>query len=291
MTYRLLPILCLILFSQAQAETPAVVVTIRPIHSLVAGVMKGVAMPKLLMSTHEDAHHFSLTPSTAKTLGNADLVVWVGPQMELALDKAIKTLAVKAKILTLLNLPGLTKFDIAPGVTDPHIWLDPDNAKVIVKQVAKVLSGLDPEHAGIYSDNANNMLTELDSLIAKLRQELEPVKHMQYFVYHDAYQYFEKAFDLSRSIPVVKDTEGTLRATQRELLEKEAEDNNIHCLFGEPYHGENVVESLAEQLNLHVSYLDPMGLEDKSSPEGSYMTMMEDIASTLKACLTRGNKE
>lgn len=274
----------------SQAEAPKVVVSIKPIHSLVAGVMKGVAMPKLLLESHEDPHHFSLTPSEAKALQNADLVVWVGPQMELTLPKAIKTLVTKGRILTLLDVPQITRHELEPGHVDPHIWLDPDNAKIVVRESEKILAGLDPEHAGIYQENADRLEKELDILTAQIRQQLEPIKNAQYLVYHDAYQYFEKAFGLSRSIPVVKDTEGNLRASQRKKIQELVQQSNIHCIFGEPYHGEEVVQSLAEQLHLNVSFLDPLGLNDKSEPEGSYMAMMQDIANSLKSCLEKGHK-
>lgn len=290
MIRRIFSILFLAIATPTWAETPNVVVTIPPIHSLVAGVMKGVSVPKLLLSSHEDAHHFSFSPSDAKMLSEADIFIWVGPQMELVLEKPIKTLGSKARLITLLDLPGIKRYDLEPGHLDPHIWLDPENAKVIVRQVAEVLSGVDPNNSGLYDENSRRIQEQLDKLSAKIREELNPVKTQQYFVYHDAFQYFEKAFGLKRSVPLVKDTEGTLRASQRQQLEKIAKENNIRCLFGEPKHGESVVEGIAEQLNLKISYLDPMGLADKASPEGSYITMMEDVASTIKACLAKESK-
>jgi zinc transport system substrate-binding protein len=276
---------------QARGATPSVVVTIQPLYSLVFGVMKGVAKPKLLLPPNEDTHHFSLTPSEAKSIHQADLFIWVGPQMELALKNAVKTLSAKGRVLTLLDLPGMTTYELEPGHVDPHIWLDPQNAKVIVRQVADVLSGMDPDHGSEYELNATELMARLDLLTAKLVAELKPLENMQYFVYHDAFQYFEKAFGLSRSIPVVKDTEHTIRASQRAHIEKLARENNIHCIFGEPFHGEKVVTSLGEQLDLHVGFLDPIGGSHKVPPQDSYFDTIETIARNLKECALKGPKK
>jgi zinc transport system substrate-binding protein len=285
MIKRILTLLFVCFATQAQAGVPSVVVSIQPIHALVAGVMDTVAVPKLLLSPHEDAHHFSLTPTEARAISKANLVIWVGPQMEMVLEKAIKNIATNGRVLTLLDVPGIALLKLENGQVDPHMWLDPLNAKVIVQQVATALSGIDPDHSGVYGQNAAKLIQRLDALDAKLKKELEPLKGKPYFVYHDAFQYFERAFGLERSIPVVKDTEHTLRATQREMLEEQKHQKHIQCVFGEPNHGEKVVQSLAEQMGLQVGFLDPISSRDTSSPAAPYFDMMEQLASSLTACL------
>jgi zinc transport system substrate-binding protein len=272
------------------ADTPKVVVSIKPIHALVAGVMKGIGQPQLLLTAQESSHHFSLTPAKAETISRADLFVWIGPQMESALESAVKALPRKGRILTIAEIPDITKLELEPGQLDPHLWLDPKNAKVIVSTVSTMLSAIDPHNAGVYQENAKRVLTELDQLNTKLFKELEPIRGMQYLVYHDAFQYYERAFDLSRSTPVVKDTEHTIRASQRTIIDTLVREKKVQCIFGEPNHGEKVVESLAEQLNLRLSFLDPVGTTDRDNPESSYFDMMEDIASSLKNCLLQGPK-
>jgi zinc transport system substrate-binding protein len=290
MIKRILYTLILCFCCQAQAGVPSVVVSIQPIQALVAGVMEGVGVPKLLLSPHEDAHHFSLTPTEARSINKANLFIWVGPQMEMALQNAVRTLAVNGRVLKLIDTPGLTKYELNGGQVDPHIWLDPANAKVIVQYVAQALSAVDPDHAGVYGTNAEKLQVQLDELSAKLLKELEPIKDKQYFVYHDAFQYYEKAFGLTRSIPLVKDSEHTIRASQMQSIEKIASEGKIHCVFGEPNHGEKVVESVAEELDLEMGFLDPISSRDNSSAAGPYFDMMEQIASSLKGCLSRGPK-
>lgn len=289
MFFRILITLVFCLCFEANAAAPKVVVSIKPIHALVAGVMKGVGEPKLLLPANESAHHFSLTPSKADSINKADLFVWVGPHMEAVLEDAVEVLSAKGRVLTLMDLKDIKKHELEPELVDPHIWLDPYNAKVIVQSVADTLSSKDPDHSGIYQENKTRILAELDQMNTKLQKELDPLKGKQYFVYHDAFQYYEKAFGLDRSIPVVKDAEHTLRASQRKYIEDEAREKKIHCIFGEPNHGEKVVQSLSEQLDLQVGFLDPMG-NDKTTHEGSYFQMMDGIASSLRACLLKGSK-
>lgn len=269
----------------AQAAAPQVVVSIKPIHALTAGIMKGVGVPKLVMSPHESAHHFALTPSNATAINKSALFIWVGPGMENVLEKAAKTLAINGRVLTLLDLPNLTKHPLEGQQTDPHIWLDPANAKVIVRAISESLGGIDPDNAGIYADNASKLLIKLDQLTDNLRKELEPIKGKTYLVYHDAFQYYEKAFGLTRSIPVVKDAEHTIRPAQRALIEAAVKNQNIHCIFGEPNHGEKVVKDIADQLKLDMGFLDAINSHDESSPEAPYFAMMEEIASSLHDCL------
>jgi zinc transport system substrate-binding protein len=86
--------------SLSAAEKPQVVVSIKPIHSLVSGIMEGVATPALLVKTGSP-HAYSLRPSEARSLANADLVIWVGHEMESFLEKPLETVANKSKQLTL----------------------------------------------------------------------------------------------------------------------------------------------------------------------------------------------
>lgn len=273
------------------AAPPKVVVSIQPVQALVAGVMQGVGVPKLLLAPYESAHHFALTPSEAEAISQSDMFIWVGPQMEIMLEKASKSLAGNSRVITLMDEPKLKILNLENGSKDPHLWLDPENAKQIVLIAASALSGLDPENAGIYDKNAKQLILDLDALNAKLIKELEPLKGKTYIVYHDAFQYFEKAYGLNRSLPIVKDTEHTVRASQRELINQAVKSQQIQCVFGEPNHGEKVVKNIAQDLKLHVGYLNPMGSDDALSPSSPYFDMMEELASSLTACLGKAESK
>ena len=170
----------------ASADEPAVVASIKPIHSLVAGVMEGVGEPILLVKGAGSEHAYSLRPSEARALERADAVFWVGETMETFLIRPLQTLSGQAKVIELSEVPGLTLLatreggmweahedegehaeehaehedqgehadadhaaggDHAHGETDMHVWLDPTNAKVLVAAIATALGDADPANA------------------------------------------------------------------------------------------------------------------------------------------------
>ncbi|MFQ5468106.1 MAG: metal ABC transporter solute-binding protein, Zn/Mn family, partial [Kiloniellaceae bacterium] len=154
----------------AMAAPPRVVVDIKPVHALVAGVMEGIAAPRLLIAGAASPHDYALRPSHARALAAADLVVWVGPTLTPSLEKPLAALAGGARRLTLLDDPSMMARDRA-GAIDPHIWLDPAKAIKIVAAVARALIALDPANGARYRANEAALaarLRALDQELAKL---------------------------------------------------------------------------------------------------------------------------
>lgn len=282
---KIIIIVCLCLISFPSWAAPKVVVTIKPIHALVADIMKGVAKPALLISAKESPHHFHMTPAKAELMSRADLFIWVGPQLETILEKPIENLVKRGQKISLLSIPTIALHHQDNGNVDAHIWLDPENAKTIVAFLTQTLSEIDPEHKSTYEKNAVGLLNDLDKLSESLNSELRDLQGQSYFVYHDAYQYFERAFGLERGIPIVLDVSGGLRASQRMKLENLVQEKSISCIFAEPQHGQKVVKNLAGQLGLKMGVLDDLGVETDRQEGNSYIMMMQSIAASLKQCL------
>lgn len=194
------------------AAAPAVATDFAPTQSITERVMAGVGAPFQVLPPGAEPHSYSLRPSEARALSEAALVVWIGPRMTPWLADPIGTLAGGARVLTLDTLPGLTLLPIratGPFEThsheeedheddgvDQHLWLDPENAAAFAKAIADALADLDPANAAIYAANAAAFATETRALTASISAELAPVRGKPYFVFHDAYQYFEHRFDL-----------------------------------------------------------------------------------------------
>ena len=211
-----------------------VVTSIKPVHSLVSGVMEGVATPDLIIDTGGSPHTYSLKPSQARQLQNADIVFWISPKLEAFLEKPIESIATNALVLQLLETDGVIKVSFREGgafdahdhddddhddhddhdkhdnrdehdehdehhedETDPHLWLDPLNAAILVDHIADVLSDSDPDNKQTYEANADAMLTKLDQLVDDVTTELKPVQDRGYIVFHDAYQYFDIRLSVS----------------------------------------------------------------------------------------------
>ena len=283
-----------------QAETKQVVVTIKPIHALVSGVMDGVNIPYLLLQGSESPHNYSLRPSQVRQLHNANLVIWIGP-VESFLEKTITTLSDKTEYLRLLDVQGLTLlkarhqgetweihhhgnyhdngFDI-----DPHIWLNPQNAKVIVSVIVRTLSRLDAPNAIHYSANAKRLVARLDQLDQTLKRQLAPIKDLPYLVFHDAYQYFENRYELKAMDAINLSPEVRLSARRLHQLRTSIKTQQIRCVYSEPQFDSALVLTIIEGTSVRHGILDPIGADLAAGTE-SYFILLQNMAKSLNQCL------
>lgn len=303
----------------AQAEAPKVVVSIKPIHSLVASVMQGVGEPTLLVRGGASPHSYSMKPSDAKALSAADLVIWVGPELESFLEKPLKANAPKATRLTLMELKGLTLLETREGGAweahdhghkgghdhkghdhkhdhkghdhddeheelNSHIWLDPANARAIVTATAEALAAKDPAGAEAYRTNADRTLQQLDALDAELKAALAPVKDKPFVVFHDAYQYFEARYDLSAVGSITVSPDRRPSAKRLSAIRAKIGGLGAACVFAEPQFEPALVQTVVEGTKAKTGVLDPEGTE---LPEGValYPTLMRNLAASLRGCL------
>lgn len=288
----------------AWAEAPKVVVSIKPIHSLVASVMHGVGEPVLLVRGGASPHSYTMKPSDAKALSAADLVVWVGPELEGFLEKPLQANAPKATRLTLMNLKGLTLLQARKGGAweahdhgheqhghadeheelNSHIWLDPANARAIVTATADALAAKDPADAEAYRTNADRTLQALDALDAELKATLAPVKDKPFVVFHDAYQYFEARYDLSAVGSITVSPDRRPSAKRLSAIRAKIAGLNAACVFSEPQFEPTLVRTVVEGTKAKTGVLDPEGA-DLPEGEALYPTLMRNLAASLRGCL------
>jgi zinc transport system substrate-binding protein len=298
------PLLALLLFvpllGLAAAEKPKVIATLSPVHSLVASVMHGIDEPRLLLPADASPHTHSLRPSEARALADADLVVWVGPELEQFMPKALSTLAGDADTLQLIELPGLTVLegrDSADwqhvhdhdeshrhGHRDMHIWLDPLNAISIGHAVATRLAELDPERADHYRQNAGKLEKRLRELDARTRQALAPARNQPYVVFHDAYHYFEHRYDLHAAGTLTVSPDRPPGARQVAEIRERIQTRGVRCVFREPQFESRLIATLVRGTPATIGVLDPMGAELTPGPD-AYFQLIENLAASLLRCL------
>jgi len=304
---RLLVLFLISLWSlPAWAQPPRVVVSIAPLHSLVAGVMAGVEQPRLLLPQGASPHTYAMLPSDARALRDATLVVWVGEGLEAFLRKPLATLSRDASLLTVAELPGLQLLPArehadwnddhhdhdhdhdhsASGQHDWHLWLDPRNAAVIVDAVAERLGRLDPANAARYRDNARALRARLDLLDRELTAALSAVRDQPYVVFHDAYQYFEHRYGLRSVGAITVNPERPPGARRVAELHRKLEAQGVRCLFREPQFESNLVQAIVRGTSVPVGVLDPEGATRQPGPE-LYFELMRDLAVSLNDCLGR----
>ena len=295
----------------AAAEPPRVVATIKPVQSLVAGVMQGVAQPHLLLKGAASPHAYAMTPSDAAALQGADLIVWVGEGMETFLLKPLAALPQRTRILPLDAVPGITLLDLREGgdwdehdhdhghghdakdhdahedeheQKDMHLWLDPINAQRIVEAVADALSELDPANAARYAANADAVLARIDGLDGELRDRLAPLRDRPYIVFHDAYHYFEQSYGLTAVGSVTVNPEAAPGAKSLRAIRKKLVDSKARCVFREPQFTPKLVATVTEGTPVRTGVLDPLGADLPEGPD-AYFLLMRNLADGLRACL------
>lgn len=297
--------------SPALAEAPKVVASIKPVHSLVAAVMEGVAEPALIVRGAASPHTYAMKPSDAKALAAADLVFWIGPELEAFLDKPVTANARKATSVALLEAPGVTLLDAREGgaweahdhghehkhehkhdhedehghdEVNTHIWLSPANARAMVAAIAEALAAKDPANAAAYTANAERTARSIDALDAELKAALAPVAGKPFVVFHDAYQYFEAQYGLNGVGAITVNPER--RPSAKRLSEIRAKIGGLGaaCVFAEPQFEPALVNTIVEGTPAKKGVLDPEGADLKDGP-GLYPALMRNIAASLKDCL------
>jgi zinc transport system substrate-binding protein len=278
-----------------------VAVSIKPIHSLVAAVMKGIGEPALIVQGAGSPHTYSLKPSQAIKIENAQVIFWVGPELETFLEKPLKTIGANAKIVALVDSPGLVTLMPREGGTfdqgteegevehphtgvDPHLWLDPENAKAIVGAIAETLSVANPENAAHYRANADAELSRLQTLEDDIGAILAPVKGQHFIVFHDAYQYFEHRFGLEASGSVTVSPDMMPGAIRLKDIKSKIAELGAVCVFAEPEFEPKLVSTVIEGSAAKSGVLDPLGANLEEGPD-LYAELMRNMANSLRDCL------
>ena len=303
----------LLWFNLAMAASDLkVVVSIKPFHSLVSTVMQGVSEPALLLNGNNSPHTYSLRPSAAVKLQNADLVFWGGENLEGFLAKPIHSLAAGARVVSFEDTPGLIlrsfrsvnewqelnpesendqdhlkKQEIhrLPG-NDPHIWLDPLNAQKITQNLVQILSEFDPENAQTYHSNGKKTILRLSDLNIQLETKMSSVSSKPYIVFHDAYQYFEKRYQLNPIASVIVSSGPSTSVGRLIDIRKKIKNKNVLCIFTEPQFSPKLVQTVISGTAVKKGILDPIGTRISPGPE-MYFTLLNNISHSISTCFKK----
>ncbi len=286
------------------ASPPKVATDIPPVFSLVARVMDGVGTPDLIMQPGMSPHDYSMRPSEAQMLEQADLVFWIGHDLTPSLEKPLDVLAGSAVVIELLDVDGIETHEFRDnavfdehdhdhdhedhhdhGPTDPHAWLDPENAKVWIALIAEALSEQDPENTAKYQGNAQAALTEIDAASTEIEEMLKPVRGRNFVVFHDAYQYFERRFDIASTGSIAAGDAVDPSAGRIAEISERVQALDVHCVFSEPQFDPGIIAALDASGALNTAVIDPLGA---SLPVDSslYTSLLTGIAGQMSTCLS-----
>ena len=300
MKFRLiLGLIFVVLFKSIYAQsTPQVVVSIKPIHSIVESLMDGIASPELLLKSNNSAHTFHLKPSQIRMIEDADLVVSIGDQFEIGLRKALKNLNSKNRVeITNLNNLDLHQYradkiyekdhqehDQETSTYDMHLWLDINNMKKIAHHIYLLLVDVDPVNTNRYNQNLQLLTSKLDALETEIEAQMHPFSSKIYATFSDTIQYFEKKYRLGRPV-IVTPYHGARLSINRTLASKNTmNDFEVSCLIYGTEVRKSQISVLSEGLNLKVHRIDILGQEFSAGPE-QYFNLMKKISNQVASCL------
>ena len=276
----------------APAHAVEVVVTIKPLHALVARVMAGAGTPHLLVQGALSPHTYALKPSDAARLNAADIFFRMSDAMEPFTARIAKSLPRRVQVVTLQDTPKLRLLPRRTGATfaeaadahghshgprndhghdhgavDGHAWLDPINAKLMADRIAEALGKRAPAEAATFRANAAQLKADLDALSAELALDLAPVAGKPYVVFHDALQYFEQRYGLKAVGSIAVSPEVPPGARRLSVLRRQIVDLKAECVFAEPQLDTRLVDAVVEGTRARVGTIDPEGIRIEAGPD------------------------
>ncbi|MDL4864407.1 metal ABC transporter substrate-binding protein, partial [Halomonas elongata] len=172
--------------------------------------------------------------------------------------------------------------------TDPHAWLDPENARVWLDAIAQSLAKADPEHADTYRENARLGKEELETLIGELEERLADAHGTRFIVFHDAYQYFEKRFDLSAAGAISLGDASDPSPARIDELRSMVSELNVDCVFSEPQFNPQLVKNVFDDTGVDTSIvIDPLGTGLTPGAD-LYPRLLRQLADGVAQCAAEG---
>lgn len=290
-----------------QAANAAVVASLKPLGFIASAIADGVTDTQVLLPDGASEHDYSLRPSDVKRLQGADLVVWIGPEMEAFMEKSVKNIP-DGKQVTIAQLADVKPL-LMKGADDDdddhdhghahgekgdahhhhgdynmHLWLSPEIARATAVAIHGKLVELMPQSRAKLDANLKDFEAQLASTETQVGNELAPLKGKGYFVFHDAYGYFEKQFGLTplghfTVNPEIQPGAQRLHEIRTQLVEQKAT-----CVFAEPQFRPAVVESVARGTSVRMGTLDPLGTNIKLG-KTSYSEFLSQLANQYASCL------
>jgi len=293
-----------------RAKDLKVIATIKPLHSLVANVMGNRGKLDLMVKGGLDPHIYRLRPSNIRQLYKADVIFYIDPNMEIFLKRILARDSAHLVAIPMARQKGINlipyrnrkiwysdkestqkvRNDQKAGngnKPDLHIWLDPANARRMVRIIEETLSSLDPGHSLTYIRNADATIARLYRMEEDIREKLRPLRHKPMIVYHDAFQYFEKAFGLKSIGAILLKSDQMPSVKHIYMLKKLARDKKATCVLAMPGAHPRIATVVMSGTKAGFAIVDPLGLYQDKGPE-LYFSMMEEMAQSIVDCQDRG---
>lgn len=309
--YKIYLILILFSFSANAQEKKDidVVVSIKPIHSIVSNLMHGIASPKLLLQNNESPHNFHIKPSQAIMLNNADLIIYIDEEFEFALANILKNYNNSSKlIISELNFDkkhSIREFDTNhnnknhedhenheshesheghKSEIDYHFWLNIDNIRYIAKKINNKLIKIDKDNADLYVNNLKELDKKLIELDKNITAKMSLLTEKEFINFSDTLQYFENKYNLKEAI-IINYHHGSKPSIKKILAtKKHIQEKQIKCLFYSSEENDKQIKTITENNSINTKEINILGNDINSGPK-QYFQLMQNIAVKIQECL------
>lgn len=284
----------LMLVSSSFAHAATILTSIKPIQLITLELTKGVSEPEVLVASNASPHDYALKPSDVKRLRTADLVIWYGSDLEPFLTKVLES---QQNVLTLSETEDLELREYGGGhhhdhdghdhgSHDPHFWLGYKPTLQIAQAISERLAEIDAENKAEYQANFAAFKAQLTEQQEQIKAQLAPVAEAGYYVFHDAYGYFEQDFPLNHLGYFTVSPDRKPGAKTLIAIRKALKSQNAQCVFSEPQFTPAVVESVTRGSQAKTGVLDPIGAEI-DVVAGGYFKFKQNLADSFSQCLSQ----
>lgn len=291
--------------SVAQSKEPRVVTSIKPIHSLASRIMGDKGQLEVLVSGGVTPHIFRMRPSDLKKVVEADVLFYISPRFETFLKSASIVDRPSLNVMALAEQEGMKLYPYRTNKVwyserpdfgqnqdnrhhdnaelDLHMWLDPSNARRMVDIIAETLSEIDPMNSNHYGRNAQLLKKELYEQEELIRELLRPLRDSAMIVYHDAFQYYERAYSLSSMGAIQLRDDEPPSVKHLTALKEIAEEKNVACVLAIPGTHPRIAMAVMGELDIGYSVVDHLGEYLEEGPE-SYQQLVFGITQSILDC-------
>ncbi len=272
--------------SSADISPSEVVVSIKPIHSIVTGLMKDIGTPGLLFKGSQTPYDFTVTAAETGQLDAAKLVIWVGPELEKNLEPVIARLPSSATVAELLSNSRLkilpSRSD--PTLRDPFFWMDDRNIIILVDELTELLIQIDPARSHIYARNRREMLVPLRRIDKEYEYGYRGLKAGIGVTYFDTLQYFEQAYALAILDRVTGTPWDSETAANMLKVRSRIQQHEAVCLFVDASMHAGNLQLIVKDQQINIGKLDVLG-RNLSAGADLYLKMMQYNTDVIKQCL------
>ena len=271
-----------------------VLASITPVQLIASEVLDGITVPDKLLPPGASPHQYSLKPSDVRRIQQADLVLWVGPQLERFLVKSLQQ--TDAKVLTLLDEEHEGEVEESSheghdhhdghdhGGVDPHVWLEPFYVLEVASMVRDAAAALKPEYKAQLDANYQRFASRLIGLDKTLMARFMPLSERGFIVFHDAYGRFVEHYQLLQLDAITINPSRKPGAKHLSELRQRVIDSQAVCVFSEPQFSSSVLDAVTAGSEVKIVELDPLG-QDIEPQAGAYTVFLQRFADTVHSCL------